>query len=119
MNADLDVELLVAINDAVADLVKAAHEHGPLPSMYSPEFLAAPIEVRQAVLVVAGSSYVFAEEVADSWLDDDYVGGRLHRHHQLPLITELQRKRYPPTGCRETWVRYGPDGPPPDLAVVA
>ena len=28
--------------------------------------------------------------------------------------SELMRLRYPPTGDRELWVRYGPAGPPPD-----
>ena len=29
---------------------------------------------------------------------------------------DLLRRRYPPTGDRWMWVRYGPDGPPPVAA---
>lgn len=43
---------------------------------------------------------------------DDYVGGRYHRNHELAEHTEVQIRRWPPTGNRELWVRYGPAGPP-------
>lgn len=47
-----------------------------------------------------------------SLVADDYAGGRFHRQHVLAEHTELQIHRYPPTGDRELWVRYGPAGPP-------
>lgn len=43
---------------------------------------------------------------------DDYVGGQFHRANELAEYTELQRHRWPPTGDRDLWIRYGPDGPP-------
>lgn len=37
---------------------------------------------------------------------DDYDGGRFHRTHELPgEYTALQKRRYPPNGDREEWVR--------------
>jgi hypothetical protein len=37
---------------------------------------------------------------------DDYAGGRYHRTHELPgEYTELQKRRYPPNGDRDEWVR--------------
>lgn len=32
--------------------------------------------------------------------------------------TELNRRRYPPTGDRKLWVKYGPAGPPPNDQAV-
>jgi hypothetical protein len=54
-----------------------------------------------------------AELISARWPDvlDDYAGGRYHRPNVLAL-SELARRRYPPTGDRDTWVRYGPAGPP-------
>jgi hypothetical protein len=49
---------------------------------------------------------------AGSMLDEDYCGGRYHRHNPLPELAELHKRRYPPTGHRELWILYGPDGPP-------
>lgn len=43
---------------------------------------------------------------------DDYADGRFHRAHELAEYSELQRRRWPPTGDRELWIRYGPAGPP-------
>lgn len=44
---------------------------------------------------------------------DDYVDGRFHRNGVLlPEYTNLQRRRYPPTGRRDVWIKYGPAGPP-------
>lgn len=119
MSPDLDVELLAAVNDAVSLIMRAALTHGPLPSLRSPEFITAPPEVRLAVLAVGGSSYVFAEDTLNTWLTEDYIGGRYHRAHALPAYAELQRLRYPPNGDRDEWIRYGDDGPPADLAAVA
>jgi len=37
---------------------------------------------------------------------DDYDAGRYHRLHELPgKYTELQKRRYPPNGDRDEWVR--------------
>lgn len=37
-----------------------------------------------------------------------------------PSHLELQRRRWPPTGDRDLWVKYGPDGPPlPDTSKEA
>jgi hypothetical protein len=39
---------------------------------------------------------------------DDYPDGRYHRTHELPgEYTELQKRRYPPNGDRDEWVRGG------------
>lgn len=45
-------------------------------------------------------------------LRDDYAGGRYHRNNPLQEYTQLQRHRWPPTGNRDLWVKYGPAGPP-------
>lgn len=117
VNAELDTELLAAIHDAVSLIMRAAQRHGPLPPLSSPEFITASVEVRLAVLATGGASYVFADDTLNHWLGDDYPGGRYHRQHSLmPVITELQRRRYPPTGDRLLWVKYGP---PPALAAAA
>lgn len=34
------------------------------------------------------------------------------RHREAAPARELARRRFPPTGDRDLWVRYGPDGPP-------
>lgn len=49
----------------------------------------------------------------------DYIGGRYHRPTRLPERTALQVARWPPTGDRELWIRYGPAGPPAVVAVAA
>jgi hypothetical protein len=55
-------------------------------------------------------------EVGDSRegvpLGADYAGGRFHRNHELAEYGDVQRLRWPPTGDRDLWVRYGPAGPP-------
>lgn len=43
---------------------------------------------------------------------DNYIGGRWHRQHPMTEYSVLQMLRYPPTGCRDMWILYGPDGPP-------
>jgi hypothetical protein len=45
-------------------------------------------------------------------LTDDYAGGPYHRQNPMPEYSRLQMARYPPTGDRDLWVRYGPAGPP-------
>jgi len=39
------------------------------------------------------------------------------QHHlEAAPARELARRRFPPTGDRDLWVRYGPDGPPEGVA---
>jgi hypothetical protein len=42
----------------------------------------------------------------------DYPGGRYHRTHPLGGPSELDLRRWPPTGDRDLWILYGPAGPP-------
>jgi hypothetical protein len=65
-----------------------------------------PLEMLAAVQVGLDVGYLRA----GAPLDDDYPGGRWHRNHVLPEYTELQKRRYPPTGDRAAWVRSGPPG---------
>lgn len=44
--------------------------------------------------------------------NDDVIGGRYHRSADLDARGVLARHRYPPTGDRDLWIAYGPDGPP-------
>lgn len=44
-------------------------------------------------------------------IDACLPGGEWHINHTL-LTSPLLLKRYPPTGDRATWVKYGPAGPP-------
>jgi hypothetical protein len=51
---------------------------------------------------------------------DDYLDGRFHRNGVLlPEYTDLQRRRYPPTGRRDIWIKYGPSGPPAQIGGMA
>lgn len=109
---DIADELLVPVVFAAAHpIVQAAREvYGrPLPRLRSQAFLDAPRVVQQAVLIIGGESLVLA---SPGVLSDDYTGGRFHRIHPLPEYAETLRRRWPPTGDRDLWVRYGPDGPP-------
>lgn len=49
---------------------------------------------------------------------DDRPGGRYHRAPDLDAYGALARHRYPPTGNRDLWIRYGPAGPPTSLHAV-
>lgn len=119
----LDPDILSAAHAAADVVVTTAGEHGPLPSLRSREFVAAPLEVRTAVLVVCGLSYLLADDTLEGWAGEDYTGGPWCRQHVLlPAVTELQRRRYPPTGDREAWIRGGPGGrlpEPPSAGAVA
>jgi hypothetical protein len=44
-------------------------------------------------------------------ISDYYGDGPWHRQHDL-LPSNLLRRRYPPNGCREEWVEFGPNGRP-------
>lgn len=119
MNDEVDPELLATIHTVLAPFLRSAKAHGPLPSLHSEEFLTAPPVVQVAVLLAGGSAWAFAAEQADAWLDENSVGGQRHRQHQLPLISELQRRRFPPHGDVDEWVKHGIGGPPADLEAVA
>lgn len=43
-------------------------------------------------------------------IDEDYAGGRWHRHNVLPAVSVLEKLRWPPDGDRAAWVRNGPPG---------
>lgn len=120
MNDETDPELITAVWTVVEHVMQAARDHGGrLPSLYSKEFIDAPLEQQIAVLVMGGVPWLYASETVETWLGQDYAGGKHHRGHMLPAIVELDRLRWPPTGDRDLWVRFGPDGPPPDLEVAA
>jgi hypothetical protein len=54
----------------------------------------------------------FAEQVAVHALTDDWPGGRFHRQNPICYPTELQRRRWPPNGDRDEWIKWGPAGAP-------
>jgi hypothetical protein len=74
---------------------------------------------RDDVLLVALALAADAAELRRPSLRDDYAGGRYHRQNPLPEHSDLQRRRYPPTGNRELWIKYGPAGPPVEIGGVA
>lgn len=105
--------LIVAVHGVVDRVVRIARTFGPLPPLRSEAFLSAPTVVQLAVLLVLGEAWLTGDGVLDTWLTDDFPGGRYHRpHHLIPAVGQLARVRYPPTGDRDMWIRYGPDGPP-------
>ena len=108
-----DVDLNAAMLAASKPVYERARaEYGkPLPPVGSEEFLAAPESVRQAALMIVGISRVHNTEPS-LMSRDDYSGGKYHRQHALDEYSEIQRHRYPPTGDRDLWVKYGPAGPP-------
>lgn len=71
-----------------------------------------PVEQMLAVRIGADIALERADHQLAELLRVDYADGRYHRTHPLPEFTELQRRRYPPTGDRDPWIRYGPTGPP-------
>ena len=107
-DADLNASMFAAAQPVY---LRARAEYGkPLPAVGSEEFLAAPESVRQAALMVVGISRVHNTEPA-LLSRDDYPGGKYHRQHALDEYSEIQRRRYPPNGDRDQWVKYGPAGP--------
>lgn len=56
---------------------------------------------------------VAAARAGITYLHDDVLDGRWHRNNVLNMPTELMKRRWPPTGNRDLWVRFGPAGPPP------
>lgn len=76
------------------------------------------LDVGHPLLVAARLAVEIAEQRSASSVWDYVCGGRWHRHHPIG-VSELQRRRYPPHGDRELWVRYGPEGPPVVEVVAA
>lgn len=67
---------------------------------------------RLAVLLAAEQIIARTPSLADDW-----PGGRYHRPGPLLAYGDLARRRYPPTGDRDLWIRYGPAGPPAPVTV--
>jgi uncharacterized membrane-anchored protein len=107
-----DPDLNLAMFEAVTPIVGAAYEFcDRLPAITTDAFIRSPLVVRQATLLVAGIAAVHRTE--PSLLSrDDYPGGRFHRQHVLEEYDEILRRRWPPHGDRDEWVRYGPAGAP-------
>lgn len=80
----------------------------------SPVELAVALSMLPAELVAAAKvGLEVAALRADTSLDlDDVLDGRWHRNNVLHPLTELMRRRWPPTGDRDLWIRYGPAEPP-------
>jgi hypothetical protein len=82
-----------------------------------PELLAAalsllPVELMVAVRCGAEVALARADHELAELIAQDFAGGKWHRQHPLPRVCEIDRLRWPPTGDRDLWVRYGPAGPP-------
>lgn len=112
-------DLLVAVHAVVHPIVERARAHGPLPTVGSAAWTSAPAVVQVAVLLVLAEAWIVGTSMVDEVAHEDYAGGRYHRPHLFPAISELQRRRYPPTGDRDLWIKYGPTGPPGYEAVPA
>jgi hypothetical protein len=109
-------EIYAVVHHLTSDY--AARARRPLPAVNGPEFLEADRPTQVAALLLLAAAYLIGAEMADEAFCADY-GGRYHRPNLIPAITELDRRRYAPTGDRELWVRYGPDGPPAELREAA
>lgn len=116
MNPPTDADLITAVWAVVDPVVRAARRHGPIPAVRSAAFLAAPRVVQLGALLVCGEARVIEDldgaELVERWLGADYLDGAYHRPNALPLLNQIDRRRWPPTGDRALWVRYGPAGPP-------
>lgn len=105
----------------VAAVSVVVHTLAALLGRLDPARLAAvvsllPVEQLIAVRVGADVALDRADHRLAELLGADFPGGRWHRRHPLPEHTELQLARWPPTGDRDLWIRYGPAGPPPGSA---
>lgn len=74
------------------------------------DWLSAPRNHRLTVLALLGHRELLATPGRHG---GDYPGGKFHQQYEMPEFSELDVRRYPPTGDRALWVRYGPAGPPP------
>ena len=108
----MNPELFAAVHAVVHPVVQRARAHGPLPAVGSPAWAGAPAVVQVAALLVLSEAWLIGAELVDAVAGEDHIGGRYHRPHLFVGATELQRRRYPPTGDRDLWVKYGPAGPP-------
>lgn len=108
-----DAVLLPAVHAITQPLIDAARQHGPLPAVRSQAFLDAPRDVQVAALLVVATAYLVADPhrtirhvllgasddiraawpagIADRWLPHE----------------DAQRRRYPPHGDPQQWVRHG------------
>lgn len=71
------------------------------------------------VLVTAARLGIEVGVARTGRINDDVIGGRYHRPNPLPEYSRLQVLRYPPTGNRDLWIRYGPEGPPDQAEAIA
>lgn len=79
-----------------------------------------PVEVLGAVRVGLDVALARADHDYAELIRADYPGGRYHRQHPLLYATALARRRFPPNGNRDEWIRYGPAGRPiPDTKKAA
>lgn len=86
-----------------------------LPSYRAEAWIRATRQQRLTALALLGHRELLTEPGRHG---ADYAGGRYHRNHDLPELTELERRRWGPTGDRALWVRYGDAGPPPVIEEV-
>lgn len=111
-----DVDLYTVLNDLITEYVARAQR--PLSAINSAAFLAADCDTQIAGFLILAAAYLRGVDMADEVFNANYAG-QFHRPNLLPALTELDRRRYPPTGDRELWVRYGSDGPPAQLQEAA
>lgn len=110
-----EVDLYPVLNGLICDYMARAQR--PLPAINSDAFLAAGRDAQVAGFLVLAAAYLRGVDMADEVFDANY--GRYHRANLVPAISELDRRRYPPSGDRDLWVRYGPDGSAGELREVA
>jgi hypothetical protein len=99
--------------DHVASAIDAQHERtAQHVARLAGAIARLPVEYLPLVIVAVEVAYRRADQEWRARAVEDYFGGRWHRQHALPAVREIDRRRYPPTGDRELWIRYGPAGPP-------
>jgi hypothetical protein len=68
-----------------------------------------PVEMLLAVRVGLEVASARADAQLAARLAEDYTG-IWHREHPLTEVRQLDRRRFPPDGDRERWIRNGPPG---------
>lgn len=121
-------EVLATVRRVVHPWVLAARARGVLPAVSSDEFASADWVVQVACLLVAAEAWVVEDprqtqraELAETSRDihgGDPTFWRSFATNHVPY-SDLQRRRYPPTGDRDLWIRYGPAGPPAEVGGTA
>lgn len=109
---DLLLGELEAARMAWADVLTALDSIGgpnALPSYRTEAWIRATQQQRLTALALLGHRELLAQP---GHFGADYAGGKYHRNHDLPELSELDRRRWAPTGDRALWVRYGDAGPP-------